>query len=415
MSLIKRAVASAAEARLFGAAGFGIQFEDENIPRPSEVDAVDGRPVSEDLALQLIAVYACVSLIADASAMLPLHAYRNLAGGGREKVRPQPALVDNPDYESGTRYDWTQRVITSLLLRGNFYGLVTAWRGDRPLQVRPIHPDMVRRVTRDQGDRLAYEMHEGPVRYRFTEGGDLIHIPGFVRPGEFQGVSPISAGAAGIAGAKATDEFGRRWFSDGAHPSGVLETPEEDLGDEAAKKLRSSWLKAHNNRRYPAVLTGGIQWKPIQISPDESQFLETRRFNINEIARLYRVPPHLISDVDRSTSWGTGIEEQGLGFVTYTLQPWLTRIELALSELLPPPQYVKFNPGALLRGRTKDRYAAYAIARNWGWLSVNDIRELEDLPPIDEGDVYLQPLNMVDTETAPDIYGDQPGGSSDEA
>ena len=142
------------------------------------------------------------------------------------------------------------------------------------------------------------------------------------------------------------------------------------------------------------MLSDGAKWHQLSIAPDEAQFIETRRFQLNEIARLYRVPPHLIADVDRSTSWGTGIEEQSIGFVVYTLRPWIVRLERALSELIPGNGYVRFNVEGLLRGDTKSRYEAYAVARQWGWLSVNDIRDLEDLDPVTGGDTYLSPLNM---------------------
>ena len=164
------------------------------------------------------------------------------------------------------------------------------------------------------------------------------------------------------------------------------------------------WMKAHHGRsRVPAVLDNGLKWNQITVNPEESQFIETRRLQGAQIAGLYRVPPHMVSDTDRGTSWGTGIEEQGIGFVVYTLGPWISRFESAISSLLPRGQYVKFNMNQLLRGRQKDRFASYAIGRQWGWLSVNDIRQLEDLPPVEGGDTYLQPLNMIDAAQALDV------------
>jgi HK97 family phage portal protein len=162
--------------------------------------------------------------------------------------------------------------------------------------------------------------------------------------------------------------------------------------------VKASWKAKHSGAAQAhdvAVLGAGVTFQPVSFPPEDVQFVESRKFQIDEIARIYGIPPHMLFQTDRSTSWGTGIEQQGLGFVVYTLRPWLTRFEQRISRLLPNPQYVKFAVEGLLRGDTKGRYESYAIARNWGWMSVNEIRGHEDLPPIEGGDQYLSPLNMA--------------------
>jgi HK97 family phage portal protein len=197
----------------------------------------------------------------------------------------------------------------------------------------------------------------------------------------------------------AADRYAANHFSKGAAPSGALQVPSmpAEVSQEVVDRLRTEFMNRHSgtdNAGKPMVLTGGTTWNQISLSPEASQLLETRKFERAEIASIYRVPPFMIGDVERSTSWGTGIEQQGIGFVTYTLRPWLIRVERADSALLPRPQYVQKNVDALIRGDLKSRYEVYTMGRNAGILSQNEIREKEDLPPIPDGDTYLTPLNM---------------------
>ncbi len=171
-------------------------------------------------------------------------------------------------------------------------------------------------------------------------------------------------------------------------------TTEKSLEDAEVRRVQQQWIQSHGGRRRPAVLTGGFDWKPITITPDESQFIETRKMQVTEIARIFGIPPHMIGDVEKSTSWGTGIEQQSIGFVTYTLRPWLTRIESALNRVTPAGQFVKFNVDGLLRGDTKSRHESYRLGLDGGYYSPNEVRAWEDLPPIPDGDSYRQPLNF---------------------
>jgi HK97 family phage portal protein len=224
-------------------------------------------------------------------------------------------------------------------------------------------------------------------------------MKGLTLPGADTGVGVVDWHRRAIGLGIATEEFGARWYDEGTAPQSILET-DEKMTSEAANNELARWIATHQGRRRPALLHSGLKWRPISLTPNESQFIETMRNNSARIAKLFRVPPHMIGETERSTSWGSGIEEQGIGFVVYTLGIWIARLEAAMFPFLPRPQSLKINVAGLLRGNTRDRYLAYAIGRQWGWMSVNDIRALEDLPPVEGGDVYLQPLNMIDAQDA---------------
>jgi HK97 family phage portal protein len=351
-------------------------------------------PASERNALGLIDVYACVTLLADSVSMLPLDAFRRTSDDIRVPIAPAPKILLQPDDEI-EGWEWRYRATMSLALRGNAYAVITARdRMGYALNAPLVHPDDIE-PTRDRDGYKVFRLRTGET----LSARDVIHIPLASLPGSLKGLSPIGCARRGIGLAVAAENYGARYFVDSANPSSVLET-EQTLRDEQVEAVQKQWLKSHGGRRRPAVMSGGLKWRAINISPEESQFLETRKLQTGQIARLFRVPPYKIGEVDRSTSWGSGIEEQGIGYVVHTLGAYLSRIESALNRQLPRPQYTKFNVTALLRGNSRDRFVSYAIARQWGWLSVNDIRRLEDLPPVADGDVYLQPLNMIDAEQA---------------
>lgn len=370
----------------------GGAFDPKRIPSNGEAGSFSdaGESVNERTALRLIVVYACVGILADSIAALPIDQFRRRSRTVREEV-PASRMVRELDYERVYQY------VTSLALRGNGYGIVTERDPlEFPVSVLPVHPD----------DVTVEPIRDGSVDprrrgWRYRVGGDLvpdedvIHLRRFVLPGLPVGLSPIEAAAQAIGLGLAADRFGARWFGDGAAPASILST-EQDLDDTQVRRAQESWVNTHGGRRLPAVMSGGWEYKPVTITPNESQFLETRKFQRSEIAMLYRVPPHMIGDTEKSTSWGTGIEQQSLGFVKFTLMPWLRCIETAISDQLPRGQFVRFNVDALLRGDLKSRYEAYTHARNAGWLNVDEIRELEDREPVPDGrgQDYLQPLNM---------------------
>ncbi len=363
-----------------------------------------GKVVTKEQALRLIAVYACVGIISDAIAAMPIDV---VEGRGQDRRRVDPPLwLDaemwpNPEQ---SLYQFIFRLLASVLLGGTGFGLVSAVdQLGFPIEVWNLASPV--RSTRDRGF-LEYEWPDGSRLSPYTPRnptGRLIVVKGFDIGGDF-GLDPIMNVAKQAIGlGLAAEEYGSRFFGQGQQPSGVIESQSSTVSEDDAKLMAETWREAHSGLKkahLPAVLVNA-RWRQTSISNDAAQFIDTRRFQINELARLYRVPPHLISDVDRATSWGTGIEEQNVAFVRWTLQPWLTRLEQILSVLLPRGQNVKFNVASLERGSLKSRYEAYAISRQWGFLSVNEIRSLEDLAPIgDEGNAFLQPLNLTPAGSA---------------
>lgn len=372
-----------------------------------------GVPVNDRTAMQHATVFACVRLIADSIAMLPVDVYRKV-GDLREEVNPTPQIVANP-YSGLTQFEWMHQVVTSLVMRGNTFGLVTARdRLEYPTQIMPLSPEDVQVTTSTTGLPRVPTYRIGGVE---VPRQDIFHVRRFTLPGQIEGLSPIQQAAMGIGLSLAAERYGARFFGDSANPSSVLET-EQDLTDEQVRRTQRQWLSSHGGKRHPAVLSGGFKWRPISIMPEESQFLETRGYQRGEIAMLFGVPPHMIGDTTKSTSWGSGIEQQSIGFVTYTLGGWISCIEAAYNQITPRGQFVKINVDGLLRGDQKSRYDAYTQARTAGWMNVDEIRALEDLPPVPggAGQTYIQPLNMgplgtdpttTQPELAPDPEGDE--------
>lgn len=390
------------------------------IPMPMEAArSLAGPLVNDGTSLLHIDVYKCRSLIADSVAMLPLHAYRtraytDTASGAvrtfKEKVPTQPQILVDPCPNDLTpTWNLKHVIMDSLLGDGNAYLEICAVdQLGYPTVVCPIDPIKVRDIYLDEAGHICYEMHDGCVLGNVRSGGTMIHIRGYTRAGTLKGLSPIMAGKQGIALSMAAEEFGSRFFGDGANPSGYLKT-EGVIDEDQAKALKRKWLQTYGGlNREPAVLYGGMEWHPISISPEESQFIETRKFQSGQIAALFRIPPHLVGDIDKTTSWGSGIEEMGQGFVTFTLGAWLARIEQAFSFLLPRGQVAKFETDELLRGKALDQAEMLTKYKQWGILSTNDIRHKLHEPPIPDGDIYLQPLNMVDAAKAMDVLAPEP-------
>lgn len=369
---------------------------------PSNADlspTAAGVGVTDQTALGLSTFYACVTLLADTIASLPWDSYRRGPEGLRVEVDPQPSLLRQPSADV-TTFDWKHQTMVSLLIRGNFYGLITERDNlGYPTMIEPLHPDSVR-IDRDPDTyrkRFWLTDHYEPYQ-------NLFHVPAFRLPGSDVGLSVIQNHRQTLGLGLAAQEYGAKWFRDGAAPSSVLET-DQTLTDDQVRQTQRTWIQSHGGRRRPAVLSGGFKWKPITITPEESQFLQTREHQDLEACKMMRVPPHMVAITTKSTSWGTGIEQQSIGFVTYTLRPWLSRIEDAMSAQLPRGQFVKFNVDALLRGDIKSRYEAYRTGIDGGWLNPDFVRSKEELPPIPggAGAKYRQPLNFgpLGAEPAP--------------
>lgn len=366
-------------------------------------DTASGIHISPLRALQSSAVFACTRVLSEGLAMLPLHEYQRVARG-REMATGHylyPLLHDLPNPEM-TSYSLRELNMTHLCLRGNAINYLDANAAGEWSGIWPINPDTVSALREQGSNRLFYGI-ELPERfgreYRIVPAERIWHIHGPSTDG-YWGLTPIALAAQAIGMALATEEYGARFFGNGAQPGFVLKHPGK-LKDDAYKRLKEAWEKRHmglDNAHKVAILEEGMDVAKLGVSPEEAQFLETRKFQATEIARFFRVPPHMIADLDRATF--TNIEQMSLEFVVYTLMPWLTRFEQEIHRsLLTPAErkvyFVKFQLDALLRGDIQTRYAAYAQATQNGWMSINDVLELEDRNLIEEGDEHLVQLSMV--------------------
>lgn len=365
------------------------------------IGAASGMPggaTSPGGAMSLTAFYSCVTLLADSIAVLSGSAYRR-KDVGRELLDPQPVLFRDSPYPDCTWFEWLWMVMESLAVTGNALTLVTARdQYDRPTALMPLHPQVVGiRIPK----RQPWPEAEFTVMGKKIPAEDIVIFKRYPVAGSVLGMSPIQKAAAAIGLGLAAERYGLNYFRDSANPSSVLET-DQNLDGTAATAVMKQWVASHGGKRRPAVLSGGLKWKPIAIAPNEAQFLETRQFQRSEIAMLFRVPPHMIGDTTKSTAWGTGIEQMSIGFVKFTLRPWLTCIEQILAKQLPRGQAFKFNIDGLLRGDIKSRWEAHRLGREAGVYSVNEIRAMEDLGPVPNGDGRLQPLNYAPLGFEPD-------------
>ena len=362
-----------------------------------------GKPVNEHTAMQMTAVYSCVRILSETLAGLPLHVYKYNNSGGKEKHLTHPIyklLHDEPNPEM-TSFAFRETLMSHLLLWGNAYAQIIRNAHGEVLSLYPLMPNKMT-VDRDSNGRLFYLYQRssedvpslGKDSQVYLAPTDVLHIPGLGFDG-LVGYSPIAMAKNAVGLAIATEEYGAKFFANGAAPGGVLEHP-GTIKD--PQKVKESWNAAYQgsaNSHRVAVLEEGMKYQPIGISPEQAQFLETRKFQINEIARIFRVPPHMLADLEKSSF--SNIEQQSLEFVKYTLDPWVVRWEQSmcralLSDSEKPTLFIKFNVDGLLRGDYASRMSGYATARQNGWMSANDIRELENLDRIPAelgGDLYL--------------------------
>lgn len=385
-----------------------------------------GRTVTERSAMQMTAVYSCVRILAEAIAGLPLHVYTTEPDGSKVKATDHSLyrlLHDEPNPEM-TSFVFRETLMTHLLLWGNAYAQVIRNGLGEVIGLYPLMPNRMT-VGRDDAGRLYYEYQttsdepQGEwTRIRLAPS-DVLHIPGLGFDG-LVGYSPIAMAKNAIGMAMATEDYGASFFANGAAPGGVLEHP-GTIRDPS--RVRESWnatFGGARNGNKVAVLEEGMKYTPISVSPEQAQFLETRKFQINEIARIFRIPPHMVGDLDKSSF--SNIEQQSLEFVKYTLDPWVIRWEQAITKTLltareKPTVFVKFNVEGLLRGDYVSRMNGYAVARQNGWMSANDIRALENLDRINErdgGDVYLVNGNMLPLAMAGAYATTQPSDNNND-
>ena len=375
--------------------------------------SASGKQVNERTSMQMTAVYSCVRILSEAVASLPLNVYRYTDTGGKEKAINHSLyrlLHDEPNPEMSS-FIFRETLMTHLLLWGNAYAQIIRNGKGEVIALYPLMPDRMA-VDRDSHGRLYYKYRKSNDDAPTMESGvvslapsDVLHVPGLGFDG-LVGYSPIAMAKNAIGLAIAAEEYGSKFYANGAAPSGVLEHP-GTLKDPT--RVRDSWnstFGGSSNSHKVAVLEEGMKYTPISISPNEAQFLETRKFQINEIARIFRVPPHMVGDLEKSSF--SNIEQQSLEFVKYTLDPWVIRWEQALYRTLLTEEekktyFFKFNVEGLLRGDYQSRMQGYATARQNGWMSANDIRELEDLDKIPAelgGDLYIINGNMLPLESA---------------
>jgi len=386
-----------------------------------------GKNVTERSAMQMTAVYSCVRILAEAIAGLPLHVYEYKSDGGKEKAIKHPLyllLHDEPNPEMSS-FVFRETLMTHLLLWGNAYAQIIRNGKNEVVALYPLMPNKMT-VDRDEKGQLYYEYQHSNDEANTLKGStvrlkptDVLHIPGLGFDG-LVGYSPIAMAKNAIGMAIACEEYGAKFFANGAAPGGVLEHP-GTIKD--PQRVRESWQSTYSgtsNAHKIAVLEEGMKYTPIGISPEQAQFLETRKFQINEIARIFRVPPHMVGDLEKSSF--SNIEQQSLEFVKYTLDPWVIRWEQSLTRALlsldeKQKYFVKFNLEGLLRGDYQSRMNGYAIGRQNGWMSANDIRELENLdriPTEEGGDLYLINGNMLPMRNAGAFANTEPNDDGKE-
>lgn len=376
----------------------------DKLRNPGAVTAA-GVAVTPDTALTYSAVWACVRVLAEDVGSLPLILYRRLPRGGKERATDHPLyrlLHDAPNSEMSSM-DWREAQMMNLCLWGNAHSQVRWNRGGRIVDLWPMLSRYMRLDRRD--GMLRYISTDPAARAPDLPASEMLHTRGMSTNG-LVGLSPIALARQAIGLGIATERYGAAFFGNGARPGVVLMTPGE-LSDPAYERMKNSWGEAHSgveNAHKPAILEQGTTIETIGVPPEEAQFLQTRKFQVLEVARWYRMPPHKIGDLERATF--SNVEHQGLDYVVNTLRAWLTRLEQAIARTLFTDSerdvlFAEFLVDGLLRGDQKARYDAYAVARNWGWMNANEIRERENMNAIPGGDAYWTPLNMTTAGAMP--------------
>jgi HK97 family phage portal protein len=386
------------------------QWVEPLIPGRPAYMAPSGIDVNADSAIRMSTVYACVRLLGDTISSLPLAAY---VRRGRNRISyasvygSQPAWINKPNPEA-SRLEFYEQIIASLNIHGNAFILTVRDDMDEVQEVYCVHPDDVRIERPRPGEPIIYKMRDEEGTFsRILTSREIKHIPLFRLPGSLYGLGPIAAARLTIGAAMAADTYAAAYFGNAANPGGVIEVPGE-LTEEQASDIGRDWNVTHTGP-YRAgkigILSGGAQFRPLTLNAADAQLLEARRFNVEDIARLFRVPISLLGHPVAGAMSFASVEAQNLSFVQHSLRPLLERIEQSMSELLPEPDgFIKFNLDALLRGTTLERFDAYTKGLREGFLSLNDVRAVEDLAPLGTaGDQFRVPLQNIDAADAPDV------------
>lgn len=360
-----------------------------------------GQVVSEHTALTLSAVYRAVTLIAGTIATLPLRTLRDSADGTRERV---VSFLDSPaGPDRLTRFEWTELVMIHLLLHGNAYLQHVYNAGGALIGLNPIHPSAVA-VEADLeavgGKLFRVTLENGTTRV--FDGLNMTHLTGPMTDG-LVGLSPITMARNSFGTAIAGDRAAGRMFANGALISGMVTTEDDVTEDEALvikRGLRTS-VQGEENAGDVAFINRNLKFTPWQLSPEDAQFLQSRAFQIEEVGRWYGVPPHLLGQSEKSTSWGTGIEEQNRGLARYTLAPWTERMQQRLSRLIGGPRFVEFDYSALLQPSPEVEIGLLVQQVTNGILTPNEARRIRNLPPAPNGDTLRLPPGSADPGAAP--------------
>lgn len=384
----------------------GSSVESSPVTTPAELadlagltyDTYTGKQVSSQKAMRLTAVFGCIRVLAESIGMLPCNLYK-ATGKGKEKATSERLfkLLSLKPNGYMTPQEFWELLVVCLCLRGNFYAYKVKALGE-VVELLPLDPGCVQPKLNSQWEPV-YQVTFPDGTTDVLGQDDIWHVRILTLNG-LVGLNPIAYAREAIALGLATEEHGSRLFKNGAVTSGVLRT-EQTLTDDAYERLKKDFEERHTglgNAHRPMILEMGLDWKSMALNAEDSQFLETRKFQLEEICRLFRVPMHMVQNTDRATF--SNIESLGIGFINYSLVPYLTRIEQRINVGLVRDSkqgtfYAKFNAGALLRGDMKSRFESYATAINWGMYSPNDCLELEDRNPRPGGDIYLTPMNMT--------------------
>jgi len=352
------------------------EFTLEQLLAESSPRTRSGVAVDTDQALRLSAVWACRRLLADTISTLPVDAFRT---GSRQPVDPAPSILTMPAADTPID-EWLDQVVMSATGGGNAFGLVVARAGAamRPTQLEPLDPARVVPVVRP--DRTIEWRLDG----REIDKADLWHFRRYPVPGRPLGLSPIAYHAETVGLGLAAQGYGAQYFGDAADPRGLLST-DQHLSRGQAMQVHDVWMAMKKDRRDIAVLGNGVKWERVAIAPEESQFLETQKFSVAQVCRIYGVPPEMVASEAGGSLTYANVEQRDLSLLKYAIGPWLRRLETRLSMLLPRGMYAKFNAGGLLRTDLKTRYESYEIGLRAGFLTVDEARELEDREPLPAG------------------------------
>jgi len=359
-----------------------------------------GTSVTQDSSLKLSAVYAAVRLISDTVSTLPVDQFIRV-DGSRVPFRPRETWVEKPNQDMPRTTFW-QQVMVSLLLDGNAFVYVMRNPDGSVLNLEVLNPRKVNPRRRA----------DGQVEYR-TDYGDavlgpdeVLHLTELLMPGDVRGVSRIEQASESLGLGLALEEYAARFFGNGAYAGGIIEWP-GDISEEQAKTLVDSWEAGHKGLRRshrPAVLYGGAKFTTATVDPTQSQLIEERRFAIEEVSRIFRIPQFMLGVAVPGAVSYSSVEQQQLFFAQHTIQPYVQKLEDAFSSLLSNrSSFIKFNLNSLIRADFATRMAGYSTALAAGWLSVNDVRSLEDQRPVADGDQYRVPLQNIPLTDAPII------------